>query len=286
VRLLLVLLAAIVLALMLASWIGSHQLDRSTVAQVDALLHSADRTGPGRVDFALLSGLPEPVVRYLRHVLRDGQPLVEVARLSQVGELRTAPSSKRWFQFKANHVVVPPAQGFIWDARVAVVPLIHLRVRDGYARGSGFGRVTLLSLIPIGADSESTEINSGALHRYLAESVWYPTALLPSPALRWSPIDSTQAMATLSHAGTTVSLVFRFNDKGEVTGIYSPGRWGRFEGEYRQVPWEGHFRDYRDRQGMLIPTVGEVGWYWNGTWERVWEGSIEESSYKMTESIR
>jgi hypothetical protein len=286
VRWFLALLAGIVLALGLASWIGTRQLNRSTATQVDALLRAAERTGPERVDYASLSGLPEPVGQYLRHVLRDGQPLVEVAHLSQVGELRTAPNSRRWFRFKANHFVVPPAPGFVWDARVAVLPLIHLRVRDGYAGGNGFGRVSLLSVIPMGADSGGSEINSGALHRYLAESVWYPTALLPSPALRWSPIDSTEAMATLSQAGTTVSLVFRFDDNGEVSGIYSPGRWGRFGAEYRQVPWEGHFRDYRDRQGMLVPAEGEVGWYRNGTWQAVWKGRIEESTYQMTGSTR
>jgi hypothetical protein len=124
-------------------------------------------------------------------------------------------------------------------------------------------------------------MNSGALHRYLAEAVWYPTALLPSTYLHWSPIDDTKALASLTDSGITVHLEFSFNDDGEVTGIYSPGRWGTFDGGYKQVPWEGHFRKYEVRDGMWVPTEGEVGWYSSGEWQSVWKGTIAEVSYEF-----
>jgi hypothetical protein len=66
-------------------------------------------------------------------------------------------------------------------------------------------------------------------------------------------------VATLSHPGVTVSLEFWFNDNGEVTAIYSLGRWGTFRGEYRQAPWEGHFRNYTLQNNVLVPSYGEVG---------------------------
>jgi hypothetical protein len=79
-------------------------------------------------------------------------------------------------------------------------------------------------------------MKSGSLHRNLA--VWYPTALLPSSQLQWTHIDPTKALATLTNDHVSVSLEFRFADSGEVTGIYTPARWGTFAGGYRQVPWE------------------------------------------------
>lgn len=115
--------------------------------------------------------------------------------------------------------------------------------------GSGSGHVSLVSAIPLASDSGSMELNSGALHRYLAESVWYPTALLPSKALHWSHTDGNRALATLSDAGQTVSLEFRFNEAGEVSGVYSPGRWQKVKGNFRQTPWEGRFRSYREVDG-------------------------------------
>jgi len=235
---------------------------------------------PG-VDFATFEQLPQPVARYLRRVLRDGQPLIRVAKLRQTGRLRTDLHTKRWLRFEAAQVVEPLAPGFVWDARVTILPLVHVRVRDAYAQGIGSGRVSLFSAIPMGADRGRPELNSGALHRYLAEAVWYPTALLPSNALRWSPVSSTKALATLEDSGITVSLEFWFNERDEVTGIYSPGRWGRFNGQYRQIPWEGHFRDYQVKAGMWVPAAGEVGWYDAGIWRAVWKGTLAEAVYQV-----
>jgi hypothetical protein len=127
-------------------------------------------------------------------------------------------------------------------------------------------------------------MNSGSLHRYLAESVWYPTALLPRSTLRWTGIDATRALATLMHRDVSVSLEFRFADTGEVTGIYTPARWGTFAGAYRQVPWEGHFRDYRERDGIFVPTEGEVGWYVDNEWQAVWKGGI--TAFQVRRIIR
>jgi hypothetical protein len=118
-------------------------------------------------------------------------------------------------------------------------------------------------------------MNAGALHRFLAEAVWYPWALVPGDALRWAPLDERRAQATLTCGATTVTLEFRFAGSGEVTGIYSPGRWGRFGGHYEKVPWEGHFSDYIRCGGVLRPRQGEVGWYRAGELQIVWRGTVE-----------
>jgi hypothetical protein len=102
----------------------------------------------------------------------------------------------------------------------------------------------------------------------------YPTALLPGATLQWSAIDSGRALATLTDHGTTVSLEFRFAETGEVTGIFTPARWGRFEAGYEQRPWEGLFRAYEERNGLRVPVEGEVGWYVDGVWQSVWKGRV------------
>jgi hypothetical protein len=78
----------------------------------------------------------------------------------------------------------------------------------------------------------------------------------------------------LSDHGVVVSLEFRFADTGEVAGIYTPHRWGKFGRGYRQVPWEGHFRNYRERDGVIVPTEGDVGWYVDDEWQAVWRGTV------------
>src|SRR5690606_39033748 len=117
---------------------------------------------------------------------------------------------------------------------------------------------------------------SGSLHRYLAEAVWYPNALMPSANLQWSGVDERRALATLTSHGTAVALEFRFAGTGEVSGIYTPARWGKFKEGYVQRPWEGHFHSYREWSGVVVPTEGDVGWYVDGTWRCVWRGRIVE----------
>lgn len=245
------------------------------------LLQSASHPVSGTIDLASFSELPPPVIRYFRHVLTDGQKHIRMAKLNQSGILRTSTTTETWSSFTARQLVVPPATGFIWNAKVEMPLAAHVRVLDSYIAGVGAGRVSLLSAFAVASETGAPELNSGALHRYLAEAVWYPTALLPQSGVVWSPIDDRAAMATLTDKGTSVSLEFRFNEIGEVTGIYSPGRFSRFDDGYKQVPWEGHFRDYQVQTGMLVPLHGEVGWYENGALQLVWKGNVIEAQYEL-----
>jgi len=133
--------------------------------------------------------------------------------------------------------------------------------------------------VPLASAHGDPRLNAGALHRYLAEAAWYPTALRPSAALRWTPVDAGRALATLTADGTTVSLEFRFGDDGAITGIHTPARWGRFGGGYEERPWEGRFGRSVARDGLRVPSEGEVGWYVDGAWQRVWSGRIVASHY-------
>jgi hypothetical protein len=229
------------------------------------------------------SALPAPVARYLRHVLPEDQRLIRRLYQRQRGELRAGAGSKRWLPFQAEQVTNPMSVSYVWDARVQILPLVHLSVRDAYAGGRASSHVKLLSRVPVGADSGRSELNSGALHRYLAEAAWYPTALLPTDALRWTAMDDLRAQATLGDAGQSVALEFRFNAADEISGVYTPGRWEKFSGGYRQTPWEGHFSGYQRKANMLVPSEGEVGWYHAGSWQKIWSGSVFESSYELVQ---
>jgi hypothetical protein len=266
--------AVVVASLVVAAWIGSRRQQSVLAVEIDRLIRAGTAEDAARERSAPdLEAAPAPVARYLRWALRGTQYIQQV-RISQIGVLRTDVHIERWMPFEAEHIVVPPATGFVWDARVKVAPFLHVRVRDAIVQGRGSGQVSLLSAVTMAGDADTPEMNSGSLHRYLAEAVWYPTALLPSAKLHWVGIDGTRALATLTDHGVSVSLEFRFADTGEVSGIYTPARWGKFSDGYRQVPWEGHFQDYRERDGILVPTVGEVGWYLDKEWEAVWNGRI------------
>ena len=260
-------------AVLVGQWRQDKQIDLVEQTLLQSRSPSADV-----VDFGSFDELPPPVARYFRHVLTDGQPMIETAKLKQTGVLRTGTTSGKWRSFTASQLVVPAAPGFVWNAKVSMPAATHIRVLDSYSGGSGAGRVSLLSAVVVASESGGHELNSGSLHRYLAEGVWYPTALLP-PSVVWSPIDGGAARATLKDRGTIVALEFRFNDMGEVTSIYAPRRFGRFDGGYMQVPWEVHIRDYEVRSGVRVPTYGEVAWYEDGVCETVWKGNLVDVDY-------
>ncbi len=248
---------------------------------IETLIQSASRPVTGSVDFDSFSELPPPVASYFRHVLAEGQELIRTARIDQSGKLRTSATTERWSAYTARQLVVPPATGFVWNAKVEMPLATHVRVLDGYLTGVASARVSLLSAFAVASEAGVPELNSGALHRYLAEAVWFPTALLSQSGVVWTPIDDRAALATLTDSGTTVTLEFRFNEAGEVVSIFSPGRFGKFDGGYKQVSWEGHFRDYQVRAGMRVPLFGEVGWYVDGALQIVWMGALVDVRYEL-----
>ena len=258
---------------------------RALLAHTEAALLAAydDRLG-ARVDFATLADVPPPVERYLRRVLVDGQPRIRSARLRQDGTLRTAIDRDRWTAFEATQLVVTDAPGFVWDARVGLAPLLHMRVRDAFVDERGSSTVLLASTVPVASAADGEAISAGALQRYLAEAVWYPTALLPSHRLAWSAGDDRSALATLTAGATTVALEFRFDEVDLVSGVFTPARWAQVHGGFAQRPWEGRFAAYRRHDGVMVPLHGEAGWHVDGAYRSVWRGRWTELRYEFAAS--
>lgn len=230
-----------------------------------------------KVNFSHLSGLPEPVQRYFKHVLKDGQSVINQIELTQHGSLRTSTDSNKWLPFKATQLVSPNSKSFIWYASMKLFPAVYISVEDSLQNGIGSGKVKLFNIFPVTSDSNHKKLNSGALHRYLAEAVWFPTALLPESGVTWTGIDDSSALASLSVKELTVELEFKFNDNNEVEAVYTEGRYGQFDGGYQKRPWQGHFKDYHEINGMKVPSYGEVGWWIDGKLELVWKGEVSKT---------
>ena len=267
-------------AIIAASWLRTR--GRGNVL-LESLLEYVACTPLDPVNFSSLEELPSPVYRYFMHVLPKGQRLIGKTLIQQSGMLRTTPKSNKWLPFDAHETIVPAAKGFVWDARIKLPLGMHLRVLDSSIAGAGSGRVSLLSVFPVAAEEGAPELNAGTLCRYLAEAVWCPTALLPQSGVTWTAIDDQSALATLCVRDIRVSLEFRFNTTGEVSGIYTPGRFAHIGSEYRLLPWEGRFDHYQIMSGIRVPSFGEVGWHVDDRLEIVWKGEILDIQYDVLE---
>jgi hypothetical protein len=273
-------LALLVLGLSGALAFAAHRW-RSRSAELIARLRHGAGGDPAVFSFAELAGVPAPVARYFRAVLREGQPLIRGGHLSQDGDFLLRPTPDGWRPFTATQHFAAHPPGFVWDARIRMAPGLSVRVRDSFVDGSGSMRASVQGLITMVSVEGTPEISAGSLHRYLAEAVWFPTALLPSQGVVWTPLDGSAARATLSAGKSTVWLDFHFGADGLVQSVFTPER-ARDVGGGRTAltPWQGRFFDYAERGGMRIPLRGEVEWLLPEGPQVYWRGRIGEVSYE------
>ena len=125
--------------------------------------------------------------------------------------------------------------------------------------GEGATTGKLAGLIPVVDLRGTPEMASGALVRYLAEAVWFPTALLPSDGVSWSTVDDRTARAMLTDGATAVSLDVHFGERGEIVRA-SAMRHRAVQRGTVLTPWVCHYRDYARTDGMMIPMAAAVEW--------------------------
>ena len=223
----------------------------------------AKRGGPSpptRYDARELEGLPAPVQRYFRAVLKDGQPIINAVTIAIAGTFNMSPTAQQWKPFTSRQRVVTHRPGFLWDAKILMWPGLTVRVVDSYIAGTGLLRAAVLGVFTMADIRGGGEIARGEIMRYFAESAWYPTALLPSQGVRWEAVDDRSANATLVDGPLSLSLLFRFNDAGLIASFRAEARGGMVGKDMVMAPWEGNWSNYRVHHGVQVPFTGEVAW--------------------------
>ena len=234
----------------------------------------ASRSGTERPHFdpVELEGLPPPVQRFFRTALVPGQPIISGVTMSHEGTFNTSPTGESWRRFSSSQRVVTRRPGFDWDARIAMLPGVTVRVHDAYVNGEGMLHAALFGMFDVEKAHDTTGLALGELMRFLAEAAWYPTALLPREGVRWLAVDDTSARARLTDGNLSVMLLFRFHPSGAIASVRADARGRAQNGVTIPTPWEGTWSREERRDGMLIPIAGEVAWllpegrlpYWRG----------------------
>ncbi len=268
----------IIVSLGIATIYGNYRWQSDT-DRLRAKLTNGRRTiKPQIYDQKEIEGLPEPVQRFFRTVIKDGQAIVAAVKLSQQGLFNMSETENKWSPFTATQFVTTQRLGFDWDARIQMAPGVNAFVHDTYLLGEGSLYASLLGLFTVAKMQGAPENNQGELLRFLAEAPWYPTALLPSQGVHWDAIDDTSARATLTDGATTVSLVFQFNAEGTIATMRAEAR---YRDKLTAMPWGGRLWEYSVRNGMLIPLEGEVGWEYPEGTRLYFKGRITEINYEF-----
>jgi hypothetical protein len=137
-------IALIILGLLLITLIiGRINLSFKFNKEVSKLFSQSKNISQQRFHKNQLDSLPEPVQRYFRHILKDGQPYISYARIKHEGQFK-AGLDKGWMNIKGEQYATTEKPGFIWKGTTTMFV-----ARDMYISNQGRLIVTLFSLYNI-----------------------------------------------------------------------------------------------------------------------------------------
>lgn len=278
-KILFIILGLMVISAVLLAY-GRHRWITATQEMHIVLEAARTPMGPGIYDARELDGLPAPVQRYFRAVLKDGQPMISAVSIRHAGTFNMSETGEQWRPFTSTQRVITGRPGFDWEARIRMAPGLTVMVHDAYIAGQGILHASLFGLVSLVNLRGTPELAQGELMRFLVEAAWYPTALLPSQGVRWEAVDDTSARATLKDGQTSATLLFRFGEHGLIETARAEARWRTVGDTVIPTPWEGRFSGYEPFDGMRIPLRGEVAWVLPGGQQPYWRGQIRSLAYE------
>ena len=233
--------------------ISDYSFNKRIEKEIEILIGKIDETHDETFTNNDLAGLPEPVQRYFKYSVKERQNYVKFARLKHSGLFRT-DVGQNWLPIEGDEYFTIDDPAFIWYAKLKMNPLVWVKARDTYHNGKGNMLIKLVSTITF-ADAKGKEIDQGALLRWLSETPWFPTALLPSEKLKWEPVDNNSAKVILTDKNLTVEGIFYLNEMGQITQFKAK--------RYMDTTienWICYYSDYRTVEGMQIPFSVEAVW--------------------------
>ncbi|CAD5372752.1 hypothetical protein RA210_U210061 [Rubrivivax sp. A210] len=106
-----------------------------------------------------LGGLPAPVQRCLRTVLQDGQPVITAATTEMAGSFNMSSTDEQWKPFTSCQRVITRRPGFLWAAKIALLPGLPVRAGDSCIAGRRRSRARWPGCDPRVASSTSSALS-------------------------------------------------------------------------------------------------------------------------------
>ncbi len=211
-----------------------------------------------------IEGLPAPVQRYFKHVLKEGQPPISFVRLTHDGKFKSG-LDKKWMNITGEQYFSTEKPGYIWKGTTAI-----FIARDFYISDHGGLIATLLSIFNV-VDGSGKSFDRGELLRWLAESVWFPTNLLPSDRLQWKPVDDHSAQLIFNYKTLTLHFLVRFNELGEISEMETT----RNMEENKLETWICRMNNYQLVNNIRVPLECEALW-------RLQSGDVSYAQFRVT----
>jgi len=206
----------------------------------------------------------------------------------------------RWVSFHGSQEIAtnPASPGFIFEEDVKLLgdrpffSRVEIHVRDIYDHGKSDVSVDFMKIFPIVRHADLSTMNEGHLEQWMANIPLYPTSFIyqNGALLVWvnEPITfprngtivdrlpssypnypKVTARITEPNSEDTAEVEYTFDDSGLIvaaSGVLHPEKrnypaYESDQGEDTVRIWERRFLDYQVRDGLLVPTKIEFGWW-------------------------
>ncbi len=171
--------------------------------------------------------------------------------------------------------------GFDWYAKLYNMPFVKVHLHDALVVGEGIFSASVAGFFSITDLRGTDNIARDEFMRFITETPWYPTALLPSQGVVWKAHDDRSAFDTFTDGALTLTLLFRFNKQNMIESVRAESRGRMSDGKSELHPWEGRWSGYTRIHGIKVPTDGEAMWILPQGEHSYWRGHVTKTDFEF-----
>lgn len=202
--------------------------------------------------------LPLPVQKYLLYTGAVGKNQIQNMRIVfkelmyKNPEAKPMDSSSDQYNFFTR-----PARHFYMKASMMGVPF---HVLHSYSEEKATMLVRVASLFDA-VNLESEDLALAETVTVLNDLCLFAPSALIDEKISWEPIGPLSAKVIFKNGRFKVSAVLFFNETGELVKFISDDRSAlQDDGSLRKARWSTPVRDYKEFNGVKVPTYGEAIW--------------------------
>lgn len=251
-------IANIIILIAAAIGYGQFDFDRMVTREITVINSNQPQSQPKVVSEERMADLPSPVKKWMSASGMIGRPEIDHVEVKQDFNLKLQPDQEQWYHGKAYQEVWTQEPAFIWTLDLKMMSVIQIAGRDRFADGKGAMLIKMLSLVPMVNEQNNPRIDQGALQRYLAEMLWYPSLAL-SEYVSWKAVDDNSAIAIMNYKGTSGECTFFFNQEGLPERV-SAMRYQGGDEDAKLTEWVVDVQKFHTVEGLKTPRKIAVTW--------------------------
>lgn len=265
--------ANIIILLVCIPAYGNYAFNKMAGNETASLLQGISTDNDSIVTEEDLTHLPETVQKWLHNSGILAKKKMVSVWLKQQEELKTKPSGK-WMPFEAEQYFNVSHPSFVWSTKVNFMPMVKMLGRDKFTNGEGEMLIKMLGIIPVVDEGKNEKINQAAMLRFMAETVWFPSAAL-NEYMVWESIDETSAKATFTINAKSVVGLFKFSSEGDFVS-FEAQRYYESGDDAMLETWHVQSKSHKEFDGVRIPNKCEVIW-------KLKEGDFNWLNFEITD---